>query len=144
MDKKVLKEYADIKRERDDVKRRIRQTEKELAKYDDRYQVQDSVSGGAGGNQHYTIKGFPYPEYERKRSLLMARKLRLEKLEKKLDETMEEVEQFIDSLEDSRKRLILRYRYMDELSWRAIAKKMGPGNNEDTIRMEIRRFLKER
>ncbi|MGN0338642.1 MAG: hypothetical protein ACI4EE_14205 [Lachnospiraceae bacterium] len=141
MDKTILEQYEDMKKEYEDTERRIRQTTEELKKYDERYQVQDSVTGGLGGYQHFKIKGFPYPEYERKRTLLMSRKVRLESLKEKLDVKMDEVEQYIDTIEDSRKRLILKLRYVDGLQWREVAKRLGPGNNEDAIRIEITRFL---
>lgn len=141
MDKNILEQYEDMKKEYEDTERRIRQTTEELSKYDAKYQVQDSVTGGMGGTQHFKIKGFPYPEYQRKRTLLMSRKLRLEALKEKLDLKLDEVEQYIDTIEDSRKRLILKLRYVDGLQWREVAKKLGPGNNEDSVRIEITRFL---
>lgn len=143
MDKNILEQYEDMKKEYEDTERRIRQTTEELSKYDAKYQVQDSVTGGMGGTQHFKIKGFPYPEYQRKRTLLMSRKLRLEALKEKLDLKLDEVEQYIDTIEDSRKRLILKLRYVDGLQWREVAKKLGPGNNEDSVRIEIDRFLKK-
>lgn len=141
MDKNILEQYEDMKKEYEDTERRIRQTTEELSKYDAKYQVQDSVTGGMGGTQHFKIKGFPYPEYQRKRTLLMSRKIRLEALKEKLDLKLDEVEQYIDTIEDSRKRLILKLRYVDGLQWREVAKKLGPGNNEDSVRIEITRFL---
>ena len=38
---------------------------------------------------------------------------------------------------------IMRYRYIDGMTWRETAKKLGPGNSEDAVRMEIKRFLKQ-
>ncbi|MCM1184979.1 MAG: hypothetical protein NC251_10955 [Lachnoclostridium sp.] len=43
---------------------------------------------------------------------------------------------------DSRKRLILKLRYIDGLTWKQTAKRLGSGNNEDSIRKEIERFIK--
>jgi DNA repair exonuclease SbcCD ATPase subunit len=143
MDKNILEQYEDLKREYEDIKERIRKTEADLEKYDSRYQVQDSVSGGQGGIQHFTIKGFPYPEYSKKKTLLQKRKLQLETLNEKLKNTLDEVEKYIDSIEDSRKRTILRYRYMDGMTWRETAKKLGSGNNEDSVRIEIDRYIKK-
>ncbi len=141
MDKNILEQYEDMKKERTDTEQRIRQTEKELERFNKKYMVKDTVKGGSGGIQHFTVEGFPYPEYEQKKSLLLSRKLRLEHLEEKLEKQLEEVEKFIDTIENSRKRRILKYKYVDGLSWRDVAKKMGPGNNEDSVRIEIKRFL---
>lgn len=141
MDKQILKDYENIKREYEDTERRIRKTEEELKKFDSNYIVQDSVKGGMGGTQIFKIEGVPVPEYERKRSLLMSRKLRLETLRAKLDVQLDEVEQYIDTIEDSRKRLILKFRFVDGMRWRDVAKALGPGNDEDSVRIEITRFL---
>lgn len=143
MDKSILEQYVDAKKEYEDTKRRLKQTEESLQKYDKNYQVKDSVSGGAGGTEHFVIKGFPYPEYTRKKTLMQRRKLRLDKLKKELEVMIDEVEQYIDTVDDPRKRLILRYKYIDGLTWAEVAKKLGPGNNVDSIRIEIDRFLKK-
>lgn len=141
MNKGILEQYDDIKKEAVDTQKRIKKIEEELRKFDNKYCVADSVKGGAGGIQHFTIKGFPYPEYARKKTLLQRRKLRLEKLNERLDIILDEVEEYIDTVEESRKRLILKYRYIDRLPWKDIAAKMGPGNSEDGIRKEIQRFI---
>ena len=69
--------------------------------------------------------------------------MRLWEIEKKLETLTDSVEKYIDSIEDSRKRNIMRYRYIDGMTWRETAKKLGPGNSEDAVRMEIKRFLKQ-
>lgn len=143
MDKNILEQYDDLRREYEDTKKRIAKTERELQIYDNKYQVQDSVNGGMGGTQHFKIQGFPYPEYYNKRALLTSRRDRLKELESKLAKTLDEVEQFIDSIENSRKRMILKMRYVDSLRWLEIAMKLGPGNTEDSVRVEMSRFLKE-
>lgn len=143
MDKHLLEQYEDIKKEYEDTKERLRKTQCDLSKYDSKYKVRDSVTGGMGGNQHFIVEGFPYPEYTKKKTLLMRRKLRLEQLEKKLEDAINEVEQYIDAIEEPRKRLILRYRYIDGMTWRQVAIKLGPGNSEDGIRKEVDRFIKK-
>ena len=143
MNKHLLEQYDDMKREYKDTERRIRQTTEELRKCEKKYEVQDSVTGGTGGTQSFTIKGYTHLEYKRKKTLLMSRKLRLEKLAEELEIKLDEVERYIDTIEDSRKRLILKYRYVDGLPWRDIAKRLGPGNNEDSIRIEIGRFIRK-
>jgi hypothetical protein len=144
MDKEILSQYDDLRRELLDTKSRIRQTSEELHRMDSiKDTVRDTVKGGEGGIHHYTVEGFPYPEYERKKTLLFSRQMRLARLEERLDHMLNEVEEYIDSVGSSRKRLILKYRYIDVLSWREIAKKLGPGNNEDTVRIEISRFLEK-
>jgi hypothetical protein len=141
MDKGILTQYDDLRRELLDTKKRINQNEEELQRLAKTNMVRDTVKGGEGGTRHYTVEGFPDSEYKRKKTLLMSRKIKLEKLEKRLDHMLNDVEEYINSVGSSRKRLILRYRYIDAMTWREIAKKLGPGNNGDSVRIEISRFL---
>lgn len=141
MEKHILKQYEDMKREYEDAKRRLQQTEKALNMLDAKYQVQDSVSGGIGGWQHFTIKGFPYPEYTRKKTLLNKRLARIEKLKADLEVKLDEVEQYIDAVPDSRKRLIMRYRYIDGMAWQQIATAMRI--TADSARKEIERYIEK-
>lgn len=143
MRKSILEQYDDIKREYEDTERRIQHNLKELEKFDNKYLVQDSVNGGMGGTQHFKIEGFPYPEYQEKKTLLLKRQFRLENLKQKLDIALDEVEVYIDTIEDSRKRLIMRLRYVDNKEWSEVAKSLGPGNTADAVRMEITRFLEK-
>lgn len=142
MDKNILREYENLKREYDDLKVRISKAETELDRHEVKYRIQDRTTGGMGGVQHFDIRGITYEDYTQKKTELLRRKLRLEHLRDELGGKLEEVEQYIDSIEDSRKRLILRYKYVDGLSWRQTARKLGAGCTEDSVRMEITRFLK--
>jgi hypothetical protein len=141
MDKGILKQYDDLRRELMDTKRRIKRNEEEIQRLTKTNMVRDTVKGGEGGTRHYTVEGFPDSEYKRKKTSLMGRRIKLEKLEKKLERMLDDVEGYIDSVGSSRKRLILRYRYIDAMSWSEIARRLGPGNNGDSVRMEISRFL---
>ncbi len=38
---------------------------------------------------------------------------------------------------------IIRYRFIDKLSWDAVAYKMGENNTEDGMRMAVLRYLKK-
>ena len=105
--------------------------------------VGDIVKGGSGGREKIKVEGFPDKEYSKKKTLLLQKNMRLWEIEKKLETLTDSVEQYIDSIEDSRKRNIMRYRYIDGMTWRETAKKLGPGNSEDAVRMEIKRFLKQ-
>lgn len=142
MEKNIIYQYESIKKEYEDLKMRIRKAEAELERHEVKHRIQDRTTGGAGGVQHFEIRGIRYEEYTRRKSELLSRKLRLEHLRDELGGKLEEVEQYIDSIDDSRKRLILRYRYIDGLSWRQTARKLGAGCTEDSVRMEIARFLK--
>lgn len=140
--KDLLTQYEAMKKEYRDIEDRIEKTKKELKQFND-MRVRDKVKGGIAGKQRFTIEGIPYREYKEKRTLLMSRELKLNSMKEKLEKKLIEVEDYIETIEDSRKRMILRYRYIDKLSWNEVAKKLGPGNCADSVRIELDRFLKK-
>lgn len=133
----VKQEYDDIRTRRDTLKRDIERMEKE------QISVIDSVTGGNGGIQHYKIEGYPYPEYSRKRTLLIARDNQLQVYEIKLLEITKEVERFIEKIENSRMRRMITYRFLDDLTWFQVAQRMGKHHTEESCRKAVERFLKE-
>ena len=50
---------------------------------------------------------------------------------------------YINSLDDSRIRLVLALRYINGLSWKQIALSIGGGNTEKGVQMIVKRFLEE-
>ncbi len=141
--KDILVQYCDLREEVKDLRRRIEKLEHEIQRIEDERYVADSVKGGYGGIQHYTIKGFPYPEYSRKKTLFYSRKASLEALEFELLETVNAAEEFINSLTDARMRRLLQYRYIDDLTWIQVAHKMGKSHTEDSCKKAVERFFKE-
>lgn len=51
--------------------------------------------------------------------------------------------EYIQSVADPQMRLILHLRYVNGLSWRQIAQRLGGGNTEDGVRMMRSRFLQK-
>lgn len=141
VNKNILVQYMDIKREITDLEDRICKIQRQIEKIDEEGCVKDKVMGGEGGLQPFNIEGFPIPEYSRKRTLLMTRKNRLEILENDLLSTINEVDEFISTISDSQIRQIVRYRVLDELSWRQIAQKIGGGNTEDSTKKIFYRYF---
>lgn len=139
--KEILIQYSDLQEEVKEVQARIEKTELQIAKIEEEGNVVDSVCGGNGGIQHFRIEGFPYPEYSRKKSLLYARKATLANLEMELLETLNQVEEFIASVDDSRMRRIITLRFIDNLSWNKVADRIGGGNTEGSIKMAFQRFM---
>ena len=139
--KEILIQYSDLQEEVKEVRERINKTEDQIAKIEDDGNVVDSVCGGNGGIQHFKIEGFPYPEYSRKKTLLYARKATLASLETELMETLNQVEEFIASVEDSRMRRIITLRFIDNLSWNKVADRIGGNNTEDSVKKAFYRFM---
>lgn len=139
--KEILIQYSDLQEEVKEVRERIDKTERQIAKIEDDGNVVDSVRGGDGGIQHFKIEGFPYPEYSRKKTLLYARKATLASLELELMETLNQVEEFIKSVDDSRMRRIITLRFVDNLSWNKVADRIGGNNTEDSVKKAFYRFM---
>jgi len=141
--KEILTQYSDLQEEVKEVRNRIESTEKQIAKIEEEGNVIDTVSGGSGGIQHFKIEGFPYPEYSRKKSLLYVRKATLVNLELELIETLNQVEEFIAGVEDSRIRRIITLRFIENLSWNKVADRIGGGNTEDSVKKTFYRFMEK-
>ena len=141
--KEILIQYSDLQEEVKEVRERINKTEDQIAKIEKDGNVVDSVCGGNGGIQHFKIEGFPYPEYSRKKTLLYARKATLASLEMELLETLNQVEEFIARVDDSRMRRIITLRFIDNLSWNKVADRIGGNNTEDSVRKAFTRFMEK-
>lgn len=139
--KEVLSQYMDLQEEIKEVRRRIKNTEAQIAKIESEGSIVDKVKGGEGGIQNFRIEGFPYPEYSRKKSLLYARKATLAELEMELMEMINKVEEFIKTLNNSRIRRIITHRFIENLSWAQVANRMH--TTPDSVRMEFERFMKK-
>lgn len=141
MDKRILVQYADLQQEVIEIREKVEKLEQQIDKIESEGAVIDKVMGGEGGLQPFKIEGIPYPEYSRKKTLLYARKATLSELELELLETLNEVESFISSINDSHIRRIVNLRVVEGLSWRKVADRIG-GNTEDSVRMTFERFMK--
>lgn len=139
--KQILIQYADLQQEVIEIREKVEKLERQIDKIESEGAVIDKVMGGEGGLQPFKIEGFPYPEYSRKKTLLYARKATLSELELELLETLNKVESFISSINDSHIRRIVSLRVVDGLSWNKVALKMGGGNTEDSVRKAFDRFI---
>lgn len=152
MDKNILIEYADMKEEIKDLRRRIEQNKKELFRLNGQV-VMDSVSCGKKGKKPLgTVKitGRPVTAISRKESLLNKRIRRLEELEEGLLELTIQVDEYIETIEKSELRIIFRLYYIDDLTWYQVALRMNQNfpkrkvkYTEDNCRMRHNRFLEK-
>lgn len=143
--KDLLIQYDSLIKEKESVKSTICKLEKRIAEMEgDKYTERDTVSGGNGGKQHYVIEGFPYPEYSKKKTMLMLRKAHQEELLEKIEEQITYVEQYINQIQSSSMRRMITYRYIEGYSWIKVAHGMGKHYTADGCRMAVERFLKEK
>lgn len=138
--KEILIQYADLQQECKELREKIEKLEQQISRIESEGSVIDKVTGGLGGLQSFKIEGFPTPEYTRKKTLMMSRKIALSELEVQLLETLNEVEEFIAGIKDSHIRRIINLRVIDGLSWGEVAAKIG-GNTEDSVKKAFYRFM---
>lgn len=150
MDKNILIQYVDMVEEIKDLRRRIRELEKQIDRIKTEGAVKDTVSGGMGGTQHFVVEGFPIPEYSRKMMLLRSRKAMLEEKEAELLELTNQAEEYISSIEKSELRIMFRLYYIDGLTWIQVAHRMNQmfpkrrkAYTEDSCRMRNTRYFEE-
>lgn len=152
MDKGILIEYADMKEEIKDLRRRIDKDKKELKRLNDMV-VCDSVTCGKKGKKPLRtvkIEGKPTSAIERKQKALDKNLALLLNLEVELLEKQTQVEEYIQQIEKSRMRIMFRYYYIDGLTWEMVAMRMNylfPKKKiaftKDSCRISHDRFLEK-
>lgn len=55
----------------------------------------------------------------------------------------ERLERYVDTVDDSLVRMAMTLRFIDGLSWTAVAVRIGGGNTEDSVKKMVYRYLKE-
>lgn len=127
VDKAILIEYADVKEEIKDLRRRIEADRREIERLM-KMSVADSVTCGKKGRkplQVVRIQGMPEARLGRKEKALERKIALLEDLEASLLEKQTEVEEYIQQIEKSRIRIMFRLYYIDGLTWEMVAMKMN-------------------
>lgn len=138
MDKAILQEYMD-------ACELVKETEREIQKLNRKKKtvVQTNVTGSMHEfpyvRQHFKVQGTTFTvkddshlRYEEK--LLEQRKARAEQVKLQVEEWMLTV--------PSRMQRIIKYRYLEGLSWQQVAVKMGRKATENSVKKEFERFLK--
>lgn len=152
MDKNILSEYADMKEEIKDLRRRIADDQKRIDQLR-RTIVTDSVSCGKKGKKPIRtvkIKGFPQVEIERRVALMERRQAKLQMLETDLIEKQMQAEEYIQSIDKSELRIMFRLYYIDSLTWYQVALKMNQmfpkrriKYTEDNCKQRHKRYLEK-
>ena len=126
-------------------------TKKELAQYrslcDEILDIETSIRKNT---EHSTVRGsdaeFPYLSHpmqvsglqdttDNQNTLIRVRKLKLKK---------QEIENFIDNIEDSLTRRIFRLRFVEGKNWVQVAVRIGGDNTPDGVRMAVKRYLQKK
>lgn len=139
MTKKELSQLRYLSKEIDILKMQIKDLEDKAEKQT----ASDVVSGSNPvfpyERRRFHIEGIDMKIYEKR-----LRRLR-QKLNKRMEQLIrqrERLEAYISGIDDSMIRIILTLRYVEGLSWRQIAHRVGGGNTPDSVRKMHDRFLK--
>lgn len=134
MNQKTIRQYRDLVKEIEELKNRI----SEVQKLSSVQVVKDSVSGS---NPHFpyqknifTIEGLEQINSRRKK-ILQKRIWRCERL--KL-----EIEEFIDTIEDSKTRRVFQLRYIYGCGWEKISRMLGGWDESYARKIHDRWWLK--
>ena len=138
MDKAILQEYVD-------ACELVKETEKEIQKLNRKKKtiIQTNVKGSMHEfpyvEQHFKVQGTTFTvkddsrlRYEEK--LLERQKARAEQIKQQVEEWMLKI--------SSRMQRIVKYRYLEGMTWEQVAAKMGRKAMTDSVRMELNKFLK--
>ncbi len=154
MDIKDFRVYMNYVAEISRLQCRIDTLTKELAALEaSGVYVADTVSCGYKGRKSLgTVKigGFPEEEHTKKKTQLLAARLRSETLLVQVQAQAAAVSEYLDGIENIEVRQILYYRYLmpgAPLSWLQVANKMnklykGPVFSADNCRMIVNRYLR--
>lgn len=137
MDKNILQEYID-------ACKLIEETEQEIKKLNQKKKtiVQTNVKGSNPEfpyqEQHFRIQGttFTVKDDSRIRYEMMT----LEKRKENAESIKRQVEEWMNSL-TMRMQRIVKYRYLDRLSWGQVAEEMGKRSTADSVRKEFERIF---
>lgn len=138
--KELFEQYAAMRLEHADLKKRISRMQREL-KLLKNSQVADTVTGSREDLTIGPIKvvGKPTRQYAEQSKRLTALIERYNRNASVLEAKLEEVEKYLDAVEDARLRTMLRLRYVDGYTWTDVGMRIGITSSG--VRMAIERFF---
>ena len=140
----ILEQYTALQDEQKDLIRRIQSLDARLLNIETNVIVSDTVSRGKKGLQSLgvvRIEGFPSQDYTRRKQALKKLKETLSRKSDELLEMLNDVEEYMDSIDDGEIRALIRYRYIDGMSWRDVGKAVHM--NEDAASKKLERYLQK-
>ena len=140
----ILEQYTALQDEQKDLIRRIQSLDARLLNIETNVIVSDTVSRGKKGHQSLgivRIEGFPSQDYTRRKQALKRLKETLSRKSDELLEMLNDVEEYMDSIDDPYIREAIRLRYVDGMAWHKIGREMH--TTEDAIRKAVTRYLEK-
>lgn len=138
--KELFEQYAAMRLEHADLKKRISRMQRELRLLQNS-RVADTVTGSREDLTIGPIKvvGKPTRQYAEQQKKLAALINRYNTNADILAAKLEEVEAYLDAVEDARLRTMLRLRYVDGYTWTDVGLRIGLTSSG--VRMAIERFF---
>lgn len=142
MQKDLLRQYVSIKNEITEIEGRI-EKDKRLLQLMENKTVKCRVKGGHGNKRNFTIEGRDR-DYGKTKTRILSNRLKREKQIDALDSLRDDIETYVQAIEDSETRRIISFRYIDGMTWEEVARNMGDGWTSDACRIKHQRFLDKR
>lgn len=122
--KDLLKQYTDLQIETRELEQRITKLQNKQIKIEF-----DRVKGSSDvfpyEPRSFTVRGYNYPEADRKEARLIKYNNLLCRRKSKCEDMKLQIEEFISNIPDSRTRRVFQYRYIDGLEWLRISRIFG-------------------
>lgn len=141
MDENIIAKYESLKKEEKEVQKDIAVLQKKL-KYLQDHDQKVVVKGGYGGEQRYTIDELAKADIEENEYLLKKQIRLLETLKKEVTETIVDIQEFINNIDNSILRRIITKKYIHGKTWYQVAQEMGEKYSTDSCKKLAQRYLK--
>ncbi len=147
--KEILIQYSDLQEEIKYLRKKIDSLQNEQAsmeKCKKHSMVQSSTKDFPYTQHNVHTEGYIGLTNKSARCLNSAIDTEIQKLESRYEKLLEvtnDVMDFIESIEDSRMRMIVTYRFIENYSWGKVADAIGGGNTEDCVRKAFNRFMEK-
>lgn len=122
--KDVLRQYKSLKVEIQELECRIRNLEEYQSQVESDI-VRGSCSSFPYNEVSFHIEGYNIEEEEKKIRRIRKLQSLLQNRISKCEDVKIDIEEFINDIPDSLTRRVFKYRYIEELSWQAIAMRIG-------------------
>lgn len=117
--------------------KQIEHTRREIQRIKERLTaISPSLTGMPHGGGVYDKIGEGVPE-------LVDKKAQLERMVHGYEAEENEIERWIDEIEDLHLQLIVRLRFKDKMSWQEVAMEAGGNNTEDSVRKLVDRYIRK-
>lgn len=140
--KHILNQYIDLLKEKEETENRINKINGKLTQLNLEGNVKDAVKGGMGNMQTYHIEGFPTAKEDELKYQLNRLKDILKVRESDITDKLNEVEEWLNTLDDVRMRRMIIKRFKEGKSWAMVAMEMGDKYTEDSCKKQFERFMK--